>query len=253
MFELSGKSALITGASGGIGGAIARQLHGAGANVGLSGTRVEALEALAGELGDRCVVLPCDLSDGEAVAALIGQAEAALGELGGLEKGAVDIVVNNAGLTRDNLALRLKDEDWEAVMAVNLTAAFRLSRAALRGMMKRRWGRIVNITSIVGVTGNGGQTNYAASKAGIIGFSKSLAQEVASRNITVNCLAPGFIQTPMTEALNEKQREALLTGIPAGRLGVVDDIAAGALYLASDEAAYVTGQTLHINGGMAMI
>jgi 3-oxoacyl-[acyl-carrier protein] reductase len=172
---------------------------------------------------------------------------------GGVEGGAVDIVVNNAGLTRDNLAVRLKDEDWEQVMAVNLTAAFRLSRAALRGMMKRRWGRIVNITSIVGVTGNGGQTNYAASKAGIIGFSKSLAQEVASRNITVNCLAPGFIQTPMTEALNDKQREALLAGIPAGRLGVVDDIAAGALYLASDEAAYVTGQTLHINGGMAMI
>ena len=165
----------------------------------------------------------------------------------------VDIVVNNAGLTRDNLALRLKDEDWEQVMAVNLTAAFRLSRAALRGMMKRRWGRIVNITSIVGVTGNGGQTNYAASKAGIIGFSKSLAQEVASRNITVNCLAPGFIQTPMTDALDEKQREALLAGIPARRLGVVDDIAAGALYLASDEAAYITGQTLHINGGMAMI
>jgi 3-oxoacyl-[acyl-carrier protein] reductase len=194
-------------------------------------------------------VLPCDLSDGEAVSALIGQANEAFGAIGG----AVDIVVNNAGLTRDNLALRLKDEDWEAVMAVNLTAAFRLSKAALRGMMKRRWGRIVNITSIVGVTGNGGQTNYAASKAGIIGFSKSLAQEVASRNITVNCLAPGFIQTPMTDSLAEQQRDALLTSIPAGRLGVVEDIAAGALYLASDEAAYVTGQTLHINGGMAMI
>jgi len=245
MFDLTGKSALITGASGGIGGAIARQLHSAGANVGLSGTRVEALDALAAELGDRCAVLPCNLGDTEAVSALIGQADEALG--------AVDIVINNAGLTRDNLALRLKDADWEEVMAVNLTAAFRLSKAALRGMMKRRWGRIVNITSIVGVTGNGGQTNYAASKAGIIGFSKSLAQEVASRNITVNCLAPGFIQTPMTDALAEAQREALLTSIPAGRLGVVDDIAAGVVYLASDEAAYVTGQTLHINGGMAMI
>ncbi|MFP6749952.1 MAG: 3-oxoacyl-[acyl-carrier-protein] reductase [Alphaproteobacteria bacterium] len=245
MFDLSGKSALVTGASGGIGGAIARHLHGAGATVGLSGTRVDVLEALAGELGGRCAVLPCDLADGEAVGALIGQAVEAMG--------AVDIVVNNAGLTRDNLALRLKDEDWAAVMTVNLTAAFRLSKAALRGMMKRRWGRIVNITSIVGVTGSGGQTNYAASKAGIIGFSKSLAQEVASRNITVNCLAPGFIQTPMTDALEEGRREALLATIPARRLGAVDDIAAGALYLASEEAAYITGQTLHINGGMAMI
>ena len=245
MFDLSGKSALVTGASGGIGGAIARRLHQAGANVGLSGTRADALEALAAELGERCAVLPCDLSDGEAVGALIGQADEALGS--------VDIVINNAGLTRDNLALRLKDEDWEQVMAVNLTAAFRLSKAALRGMMKRRWGRIVNITSIVGVTGNGGQTNYAASKAGIIGFAKSLAQEVASRNITVNCVAPGFIQTPMTDALDEGQRENLLASIPAGRLGVVDDVAAGVLYLASDEASYVTGQTLHINGGMAMI
>ncbi|MBT3371317.1 MAG: 3-oxoacyl-[acyl-carrier-protein] reductase [Rhodospirillaceae bacterium] len=245
MFDLSGKSALVTGASGGIGGAIARRLHQAGANVGLSGTRADALEALAAELGERCAVLPCDLSDGEAVGALIGQADEALGS--------VDIVINNAGLTRDNLALRLKDEDWEQVMAVNLTAAFRLSKAALRGMMKRRWGRIVNITSIVGVTGNGGQTNYAASKAGIIGFAKSLAQEVASRNITVNCVAPGFIQTPMTDALDEGQRENLLASIPAGRLGVVDDVAAGVLYLASEEASYVTGQTLHINGGMAMI
>ncbi len=245
MFDLSGKSALITGASGGIGGAIARQLHRAGANVGLSGTRVDALQALAAELGGRCAVLPCNLSERAGVAALIGQADEALG--------AVDIVVNNAGLTRDNLALRMKDEDWDAVIAVNLTAAFRLSKAALRGMMKRRWGRIVNITSIVGVTGNGGQTNYAASKAGIIGFSKSLAQEVASRNITVNCLAPGFIQTPMTDALDEVQRENLLASIPAGRLGLVEDIAAGALYLASEEAAYITGQTLNINGGMAMI
>ena len=245
MFDLSGKSALVTGASGGIGGAIARCLHGAGAAVGLSGTRIDALEELAAALGGRCAVLPCDLADAAAVGALIGQADEALG--------AVDIVVNNAGLTRDNLALRMKDEDWEQVLAVNLTAAFRLSKAALRGMMKRRWGRIVNITSIVGVTGNGGQTNYAASKAGIIGFSKSLAQEVASRNITVNCLAPGFIQTPMTDALDEAQRAALLAGIPAGRLGSVDDIAVGALYLASEEAAYITGQTLHINGGMAMI
>ena len=245
MFNLSGKSALVTGASGGIGGAIARHLHQAGANVGLSGTRADALDALAAEIGERCAVLPCDLRNGEAVSALIGQADEALGS--------VDIVINNAGLTRDNLALRLKDEDWEQVIAVNLTAAFRLSKAALRGMMKRRWGRIVNIASIVGVTGNGGQTNYAASKAGIIGFSKSLAQEVASRNITVNCLAPGFIQTSMTDALDEGQRETLLASIPAGRLGVVDDVAAGVLYLASEEASYVTGQTLHINGGMAMI
>ena len=245
MFDLSGKSALVTGASGGIGGAIAQHLHQAGANVGLSGTRADALDALAAEIGERCAVLPCDLRNGEAVSALIGQADEALGS--------VDIVINNAGLTRDNLALRLKDEDWEQVIAVNLTAAFRLSKAALRGMMKRRWGRIVNIASIVGVTGNGGQTNYAASKAGIIGFSKSLAQEVASRNITVNCLAPGFIQTPMTDALDEGQRETLLASIPAGRLGVVDDVAAGVLYLASEEASYVTGQTLHINGGMAMI
>ena len=245
MFNLSGKSALVTGASGGIGGAIARHLHQAGANVGLSGTRADSLDALAAEIGERCAVLPCDLRNGEAVSALIGQADEALGS--------VDIVINNAGLTRDNLALRLKDEDWEQVIAVNLTAAFRLSKAALRGMMKRRWGRIVNIASIVGVTGNGGQTNYAASKAGIIGFSKSLAQEVASRNITVNCLAPGFIQTPMTDALDEGQRETLLASIPAGRLGVVDDVAAGVLYLASEEASYVTGQTLHINGGMAMI
>jgi 3-oxoacyl-[acyl-carrier protein] reductase len=244
MFDLSGKSALVTGASGGIGGAIAHYLHGAGAAVGLSGTRVDALEALAAELGERCAVLPCDLSDGDAVGALIRRTDEALG--------AVDIVVNNAGLTRDNLALRMKDEDWEQVLAVNLTAAFRLSKAALRGMMKRRWGRIVNITSIVGVTGNGGQTNYAASKAGLIGFSKSLAQEVASRNITVNCLAPGFTQTPMTDALEGEQRENLLAGIPAGRLGTVADIAAGALYLASEEAAYITGETLHINGGMAM-
>lgn len=245
MFQLEGKRALVTGASGGIGGAIARALHGAGAAVALSGTREEALQSLAGELGERTSVLAANLSDAEAVAALVGRAEEALGGL--------DILVNNAGLTRDNIAARLKDEDWDAVLAVNLTAAFRLSRAALRGMMRQRWGRIVNITSIVGVTGNPGQTNYAASKAGLIGYSKSLAAEVASRNITVNCIAPGFIETPMTDALSEAQRDKLLQAIPAGRLGSSEDIAAGAVYLASEEAAYITGQTLHINGGMAMV
>lgn len=245
MFQLDGKRALVTGASGGIGGAIARALHASGAHVALSGTREDALQALAGELGERTSVLAANLSDADAVAGLTGRAEEAMGGL--------DILVNNAGLTRDNIAARLKDEDWDSVLAVNLTAAFRLSRAALRGLMRQRWGRIINITSIVGVTGNPGQTNYAASKAGIIGFSKSLAAEVASRNITVNCIAPGFIATPMTDALGEAQREKLLQAIPAGRLGSVDDIAAGAVYLASEEAAYVTGQTLHINGGMAMI
>ena len=245
MFDLSGKSALVTGASGGIGGAIARVLYAQGAAIGLSGTRVEALEALASELGARAQVLPCDLSDPEACKALPGRAEAALGGL--------DILVNNAGLTRDNLAVRLKDEDWNLVLEVNLTAAFRLVRATLRGMMKRRWGRIIGITSVVGVTGNPGQANYAASKAGMIGMSKSLAQEVASRNITVNCVAPGFIETAMTGVLGEPQREKLLGAIPAGRLGSSDDVAACVAYLASDEAAYVTGQTLHVNGGMAMI
>lgn len=245
MFDLSGKAALVTGASGGIGGAIARALHGAGARVALSGTRVEPLQALAAELGEGSLVLPCRLDDPEATAALPGQAEQALGSL--------DILVNNAGLTRDQLALRMKDEDWEQVLAVNLTAAFRLSRAALRGMMKRRWGRIVGITSIVGVTGNPGQANYAASKAGMIGFSKSLAAEVASRGITVNCVAPGFIETAMTDVLPAAQREKLLASIPAQRLGRPEDIAAACLYLASEEAAYVTGQTLHVNGGMAMI
>jgi 3-oxoacyl-[acyl-carrier protein] reductase len=245
MFDLSGKSALVTGASGGIGGAIARALHGQGAAVGLSGTRAEALEALASDLGERAHVLPCNLSDPAACAALPGQAEAALGGL--------DILVNNAGLTRDSLAVRLKDEDWDLVLEVNLSAAFRLIRASLRGMMKRRWGRIVGITSVVGVTGNPGQANYAASKAGMIGMSKSLAQEVASRGITVNSVAPGFIETAMTDGLGEPQREKLLAAIPAGRLGSPDDVAACVAYLASDEAAYVTGQTLHVNGGMAMI
>ena len=245
MFDLTGKTALVTGASGGIGGAIARALHAQGAAVALSGTRREALEALAGELGGDTAVLPCRLDDAEATAALPGQAEAALGSL--------DILVNNAGLTRDTLAMRMKDEDWAQVLEVNLTAAFRLSRAALRGMMKRRWGRIVGITSIVGVTGNPGQANYAASKAGMIGMSKSLAGEVASRGITVNCVAPGFIATAMTDILEDKQREKLLGAVPAGRLGSPEDIAAACVYLASEEAAYVTGQTLHVNGGMAMV
>lgn len=245
MFDLTGKAALVTGASGGIGGAIAKALHERGAAVGLTGTRVEALEALAGELGERTAVLPCNLSDRDAVAALPAQAEEALGSL--------DILVNNAGLTRDTLAMRLKDDDWDQVIEVNLTSGFRLAKACLKGMMKRRWGRIVGITSIVGVTGNPGQTNYAASKAGMIGMSKSLAQEIASRGITVNCVAPGFIKTAMTDALDDKQHEYLLNGIPAGRLGLPEDIAASVVYLASEEAAYVTGQTLHVNGGMAMI
>lgn len=245
MFDLSEKTALVTGASGGIGGAIARALHGAGAKVGLSGRRVDALEPLAQELGDRAHVLPADLSSAEGTDKLVADAEAALG--------GVDILINNAGLTRDTLMLRMKDEDWQTVLDVNLTAAFRLSRAVLRGMMKKRAGRIIGITSIVGVTGNAGQVNYAASKAGMIGMSKSLAQEVAARGITVNCIAPGFIATAMTDELSDAQKEALLRGIPAGRMGAVDDIAAAAVYLASDEAAYVTGQTLHINGGMAMI
>ncbi len=245
MFDLSGKSALVTGASGGLGGAIARALHDQGAAVGLSGTRRDALDALAGELGDRALVLPCDLSDAEAVAALVGQAGDAMG--------ALDILVNNAGLTRDGLALRMKDDDWAAVIEVNLSAAFRLSRGALRGMMKRRWGRIINVTSVVGVTGNPGQANYAASKAGLIGMTKAIAAEVAGRGITVNCLAPGMIDTAMTQALSDDQRDRLRERITAGRLGEAADIAAGAVYLASAEAAYVTGQTLHINGGMAMI
>jgi len=245
MFDLSGKTALVTGASGGLGSAIAKALHGQGARVVLSGTRAEALEALAGELGERAYVAPANLSDAAAVDGLVAQAEGLAGDL--------DILVSNAGLTRDGLLMRMKDEDWETVIRVNLEAYFRLSRAALRGMMKRRYGRIVGITSVVGVTGNPGQTNYAASKAGMIGFSKALAQEVASRNITVNCVAPGFIASPMTDVLNDAQREAILSRIPAGRLGQGDEIAAACVYLASAEAGYVTGQTLHVNGGMAML
>ena len=245
MFDLTGKSALVTGASGGIGASIARALHARGAAVALSGTRVAPLEALAAELGERAFIVPGNLSEAAATEQLFKDAEAALGK--------IDILVNNAGLTRDQIAMRLKDEDWQSVIDVNLTAAFRLSRAAMRGMMKRRWGRIVNITSVVGVTGNPGQANYAASKAGLIGMSKSLAAELASRNITVNCVAPGFIATAMTDALNDEQKQKLLPAIPAGRMGQPEEIAAGVVYLASDEAAYVTGQTLHINGGMAMI
>lgn len=245
MFDLTGKTALVTGASGGIGAAIARALHGAGAEVALSGTRTAPLEALAGELGARAHVLPCDLSDGAAVDALVGRASEAMG--------GVAILVNNAGLTRDNLFMRMSQEEWDQVIAVNLTATFRLSRAALRGMMKARWGRIVNISSVVGVTGNPGQGNYAASKAGMIGMTKSLAAEVASRNVTANCIAPGFIRTAMTDALKDEQKAKINAVIPAGRMGEAEEIAAAALYLASEEAAYVTGQTLHVNGGMAMI
>ncbi len=245
MFDLTGKTALVTGASGGIGGAIARALHGCGAALALSGTRQDALEELAGQLGGRATVLACDLADPQPAGELPGRVEAALGQL--------DILVNNAGLTRDNLAMRMKDEEWDQVLQVNLTAGFRLARASLRGMMKRRWGRIIAITSVVGQTGNPGQANYAASKAGMTGLSKALAQEVASRGITVNCVAPGFIETPMTAGLPEAQQEKLLAAIPVGRLGRPEDVAACTVFLASDEAGYVTGQTLHVNGGMAMI
>ncbi len=245
MFDLTGKCALVTGATGGIGGAVARTLHAQGATVGLSGTREAVLRELAAELGARAHVLPCNLADAAAVEALPKQAEEAMGQL--------DILVNNAGLTRDNLFMRMKDEEWDTVLAVNLTSAFKLSRAVLRGMMKRRWGRIIGITSVVGVTGNPGQGNYAASKAGMIGMSKSLAQEIASRGITVNCVAPGMIKTPMTDALDEGQRARLLGAIPAGKFGGPEDVAACVLFLASEEAHYMTGQTLHINGGMAMI
>ncbi len=245
MFQLTGRTALVTGATGGIGGAVARALHGQGAAVALSGTRRDALDALAQELGERAHVLPCDLADAEAVERLVPQAEEAMGQL--------DILVANAGVTRDNLFVALRDEDWDKVLAVNLTGTFRLARAAVRGMMRRRFGRIIGISSVVGVTGNAGQGNYAAAKAGMIGMIKSVAQEYARRNVTANCIAPGMIATPMTDKLNDKQREAILARIPAGRLGGPADIAAGVVYLASDEAAYVTGQTLHINGGMAMI
>ena len=245
MFDLTGKTALVTGATGGIGGAIARALHAQGAHVVLSGTREAVLQELAGQLGERTSVAAANLSDAAAVDALVGQAEAAAGQ--------VDILVANAGITRDGLLLRMKDEDWDTVIRVNLEAYFRLSRAALRGMMKRRFGRIVGITSVVGVTGNPGQANYAASKAGMIGFTKSLAQEVASRGVTANTVAPGFIGSAMTEVLNEQQRGAILGRIPAGRLGEAAEVASAVVYLASDEAAYVTGQTLHVNGGMAMI
>jgi 3-oxoacyl-[acyl-carrier protein] reductase len=245
MFDLSGKTALVTGATGGIGAAIARALHKQGATVAISGTRAEVLETLKQELGDRAYVLASNLGNAEEVEKLVPGAEAAMGSL--------DILVNNAGITRDGLAMRMKDEDWAQVIDVNLTAAFRLARAAMRGMMKRRYGRIIGITSVVGVTGNAGQANYAASKAGMIGMTKALAQELASRNVTVNCIAPGFIATPMTDALNDKQKEAIIAKVPAGRLGSSDDVAAAALYLASAEAAYITGQTLHVNGGMAMI
>ncbi len=245
MFDLTGLNALVTGATGGLGGAMARALHAQGATVAVSGTRAEALAGLASELKDRVHVFPCNLADKDSVEALVPAAEAAMGQL--------DILVNNAGITRDGLFMRMKDEDWDQVLAVNLTSAFRLSRAAVKGMMKRRFGRIISITSIVGVTGNPGQVNYSASKAGMIGMTKSLAGEVASRNVTVNCIAPGFISSPMTDALNDKQKEASLARIPAGRFGEGADIAAGLVFLASREAGYVTGQTLHVNGGMAMI
>ncbi len=246
MFDLSGKTALVTGASGGIGGAIARALHAQGATVALSGTRQEALAALAGELQERAPTLACNLANKDEVETLIPRAEEALG-------GKLDILIANAGITRDNLFVSLRDEQWDEVIAVNLTATFRLARAAVKGMMRRRVGRIIGITSVVGITGNPGQGNYAAAKAGMIGMMKSLAQEYAKRGVTANCIAPGMIETAMTDKLNEKQREAILSRIPAGRLGTVADIAAAAIYLASDEAAYVTGQTLHVNGGMAMI
>ncbi|MDU9003907.1 3-oxoacyl-[acyl-carrier-protein] reductase [Sedimentitalea todarodis] len=245
MFDLTGKSALITGASGGIGGGIARALHGAGATVGLSGTRVEPLEALAAELGVRAHVLPCNLSDPEAVDALPKQATEAMG--------AVDILVNNAGITRDNLFMRMSVDEWQSVLDVNLTATFRLCKGVMRGMMKSRWGRIVNISSVVGATGNPGQANYAASKAGMVGMSKSLAYEVASRGITVNAVAPGFITTAMTDKLTDDQKTGILGQVPAGRMGEAAEIAAAVLYLASPEAGYVTGATLHVNGGMAML
>jgi 3-oxoacyl-[acyl-carrier protein] reductase len=245
MFELNGKTALITGASGPIGGSIARALHGQGATVAISGTRREALDQLAAALGDRVHVLPCDLADGAATDALVGRAEEAMGQL--------DVLVANAGVTKDNLFVQLRDEDWDRVIAINLTATFRLARAAVRGMMRRRFGRIIAITSVVGTTGNPGQANYVAAKAGISGMIKSIAQEYAKRGVTANCVAPGFIVTPMTEKLTDKQREGILSRIPSARAGTVEEVAAAVAFLAANEAGYVTGQTLHVNGGMAMI
>jgi 3-oxoacyl-[acyl-carrier protein] reductase len=244
MFDLTGKTALVTGATGGIGAAVARALHAQGATVAISGTRREVLDTLAGELGSRVHVLPCDLADKNAVELLVPSAEEKMEKL--------DILVANAGVTKDNLFVQLKDEDWDQVIAVNLTATFRLTRAAVKTMMRRRFGRVIGISSIVGVTGNPGQGNYTAAKAGMIGMMKSVAAEYAKRNVTANCIAPGFIATPMTDKLNEKQREAILGRVPAGKLGTPADVAAAAVYLASDEAGYITGQTLHINGGMAM-
>jgi len=245
MFDLTGRMALVTGATGGLGGAIARALHQQGAVVALSGTRKDALDQLAGELEERVHVLPCDLADKAEIEALVPRSEERMGRL--------DILVANAGITRDNLLVQLSDEAWDEVIAVDLTASFRLARAAIKGMMRRRFGRIIGITSVVAVTGNPGQGNYAAAKAGMIGLMKSLAQEYAKRSITANCIAPGFIATPMTDKLNEKQRDAILARVPAGRLGAATDVGAAAVYLASDEASYITGQTLHVNGGMAMI
>ncbi len=245
MFDLSGKTALVTGATGGIGGAIARGLHRQGAIVALSGTRQEALDQLASELNERVHVLPCDLADKEQVEALVPKAEEVMGKL--------DILVANAGVTKDNLFVQLRDEDWDSVININLTATVRLSRAAMKTMMRRRFGRIIGITSVVGVTGNPGQGNYTAAKAGMIGMMKSIAKEYARRGVTANCVAPGFITSPMTDKLNDKQREAILQMVPSGRLGTGDDIASAVIYLASNEASYVTGQTLHVNGGMAMI
>jgi 3-oxoacyl-[acyl-carrier protein] reductase len=245
MFDLSGKTALVTGATGGIGGAIARALHQQGAIVAVSGTRREVLDQLAGELKDRVHVLPCDLAAKDEVEALVPKAEEVMGKL--------DILVANAGIIKDNLMVQLRDEDWDQVVAVNLTATFRLARAAVRGMMRRRFGRVIGISSVVGVTGNPGQSNYTATKAGMIGMIKSIAAEYAKRGVTANAIAPGFIATAMTDKLNDKQREAILARVPAGRLGAGADVAAAAVFLASDEAGYVTGQTLHVNGGMAMI
>ncbi|MFN3700950.1 MAG: 3-oxoacyl-[acyl-carrier-protein] reductase [Alphaproteobacteria bacterium] len=245
MFNLTGKTALVTGATGGIGGEIAKALHAQGAHVGISGRNKGKLDELAAQLGARVSVLPADLSNPEDIESLVKAAEAAMGQ--------IDILVNNAGLTRDNLSMRMKDEEWQEVLDVNLSATFKLARAVQRGMMKRRWGRIINISSVVGVMGNPGQCNYVASKAGVIGWSKAMAQEIASRGITINCIAPGFIATAMTEALTDQQKETINAKIPAGKMGESSDIAAAAVYLASDEAGYVTGQTIHVNGGMVMI